>query len=63
MNRIVSPDSHEIYRRRKARNLALGLCLVGVVAMIFAVTIVKLSNGVDIRGYDHTFETTPGVIE
>ncbi len=55
-------SDHEIYRRRGARNLALGGCLLGVVVMIFAVTIVKLSNGVDIRGFDHTFETVPGQV-
>ena len=53
---------HEIYRRRGARNLALGGCLLGVVAMIFAVTIVKLADGVDMRGFDHTFETVPGEV-
>ncbi|MEM8871294.1 MAG: hypothetical protein AAGB10_10000 [Pseudomonadota bacterium] len=53
---------HEIYRRRGARNLAVGGCLVGVVLMIFAVTLVKLSAGVEIRGFDHTFETVPGEV-
>ncbi len=63
MNEIKSPDGHEIYKRRGGRNKAVGLCLLGVVVMIFAVTIAKLSAGVDIRGYDHTFETVPGVVE
>ncbi|MEM7614898.1 MAG: hypothetical protein AAF245_07615 [Pseudomonadota bacterium] len=53
---------HEIYRRRGARNLAVGGCLVGVVVMIFAVTIVKLTAGVEMRGFDHTFETVPGEV-
>ncbi|MEO0389254.1 MAG: hypothetical protein AAF281_17335 [Pseudomonadota bacterium] len=60
---IPSPDSHEIYRRRGARNRALGLCLVATVGLIFAVTVVKLSQGIDIRGFDHTFETVPGAVE
>ncbi|QHQ35669.1 hypothetical protein [Algicella marina] len=60
MTTFKSPDEHEIYRRRGARNKAVGLCLIGVVSMIFAVTVVKLSAGVDIRGYDHTIETVPG---
>ncbi len=55
-------EGHEIYTRRKGRNLALGGVLAGVVLMIFAVTIVKLADGVEIRGFDHTFETTPGGI-
>lgn len=63
MNGIKGPDGHEIYKRRGGRNLAVGLCLLGVVGMIFAVTIVKLSAGVDIRGFDHTYETIPGARE
>lgn len=58
----LSADTHEIYARRRGRNLALGGCLGGVVLMIFAVTIVKLSAGIDMRGFDHTFETVPGVV-
>ncbi|WP_112320448.1 hypothetical protein [Oceanibium sediminis] len=56
----LGADSHEIYTRRKGRNLAMLACLGGVVLMIFAVTIVKLSAGIDMRGFDHTFETVPG---
>lgn len=52
-------DGHEVYTRRRGRNVAIGGCLGGVVLMIFAVTIVKLSSGVDMRGFDHTFETVP----
>lgn len=40
----------------------MGLCLGGLVLLIGAVTIVKLKAGVDIRGYDHTYETTPGTV-
>lgn len=53
------PDSHEVYTRRRGRNLAIGGCLLGVVLMIFAVTIVKLASGVEMKGFDHTFETVP----
>lgn len=59
----LGADAHEIYTRRKGRNLALGGVLVGLVVMIFLVTIVKLSQGVDMRGFDHTFETVPGADE
>ncbi|MEM1267995.1 MAG: hypothetical protein AAGI50_18470 [Pseudomonadota bacterium] len=57
---IRSSDAHEIYRRRGKRNLALGLCLIGIVGLIFAVTVVKISQGIDMRGFDHTYETIPG---
>lgn len=58
----MRPDSHEIYARRRSRNTGVGLTLLGVVAMIFAVTVVKLADGVVIKGFDHTFETTPGAL-
>lgn len=34
--------SHEIYKRRFARNVFVGLILAAFVALIFAVTLVKL---------------------
>jgi len=49
----MRPDSHEIYARRRGRNQGLGLVLGGLVVMIFAVTVVKLSSGQMIEGYDH----------
>lgn len=55
----MRPDSHEIYGRRRSRNRGLGLVLAGLVLLTFAVTIVKLSEGADIRGFDHTPETLP----
>ena len=42
----MRPDSHEIYGRRRSRNLGVGLVLVGFVVLVFAVTVVKLSQGV-----------------
>lgn len=60
MKKFDSPATHEIYGRRRGRNVALGGCLIALVLMIFSVTVVKLKNGVDLRGYDHTFESTPG---
>ena len=56
----MRPDSHEIYGRRRSRNLGLGLTLGAFVLLIFAVTVVKLFEGADMRGYDHTYETVPG---
>ena len=53
----MRPDSHEIYGRRRSRNLGLGLMLGAFVLLIFAVTIVKLSEGAEMRGFDHTYQT------
>jgi hypothetical protein len=55
----MRPDSHEIYGRRRSRNRGLGLVLGAFVLLIFAVTVVKLHEGADLRGYDHTVETLP----
>lgn len=44
---------HELHQRRFGRNLGLGLVLVGFVVIIFGLTVVKVSNGNMIEGYDH----------
>jgi hypothetical protein len=36
---------HEMHRRRFSRNLGLGLVLAGFVALVFALTVVKVLNG------------------
>ena len=46
------PD-HEIHRRRFGRNLGLGLTLVGFVAIVFGLTVVKVSNGSMTQAFDH----------
>lgn len=56
----MRPDSHEIYQRRRSRNLGVGLVLGAFVVLIFAVTVVKLFEGAELRGFDHTYETIPG---
>lgn len=45
----------EMHRRRKSMNLLILGLLVGFVALIFAVTIVKMSNGQMMEGFDHQF--------
>jgi len=51
----MRPDSHEIYARRRSRNLGLGLTLGAFVLVIFAVTVVKLTEGHPMQGFDHQF--------
>ena len=53
----MRPDSHEIYGRRRSRNLGVGLTLAAFVLLTFAVTIVKLGEGLDMQGFDHTPQT------
>jgi len=49
----MRPDTHEIYARRRSRNLGLGLVLAALVALLFAVTVVKLTQGHPMQGFDH----------
>ncbi len=45
------PD-HEMHRRRFGRNLALGLVLAGFVALMFALTVVKVTQGARLHADD-----------
>jgi len=56
----MKPDSHEIYGRRRSRNLGLGVVLAAFVLIVFAVTVVKLSEGADMRSPDNFGEQPPG---
>lgn len=44
---------HEIHTRRKSRNIGLGLTLVGLVAVVFGLTVVKVTRGDPMQGFDH----------
>ena len=45
--------THEIHERRKSRNVGLGLTLVGFVAVVFALTVVKVTRGDPMQAFDH----------
>ncbi|WP_103333867.1 hypothetical protein [Pseudotabrizicola formosa] len=47
------PD-HELHRRRFSRNVGLGVTLVAFVALVFALTVVKVTRGDPMQGFDHT---------
>lgn len=49
----MRPDSHEIYGRRRSRNVGLALVLGALVVLTFAVTVVKMSQGQKMEGFDH----------
>ena len=44
---------HEIHRRRRSRNVGLGLVLVAFVALVFGLTVVKVQQGDLMEAYDH----------
>ena len=45
--------THEIHERRKSRNVGVGLTLVGFIAIVFGLPVVKVQNGFSIEAYDH----------
>ncbi|MDO8881980.1 MAG: hypothetical protein U0934_01995 [Pseudotabrizicola sp.] len=47
------PD-HELHGRRLSRNIGLGVTLVAFVALVFALTVVKVTRGDPMQGFDHT---------
>lgn len=49
---------HELHRRRLGRNLGVGLTLAAFIALVFALTIAKVSGGGSIEAYDHTYRVT-----
>ncbi len=46
------PD-HELHRRRFGRNLGLLAVLAAFVALVFGLTVVKVSNGHPMQAFDH----------
>ena len=53
---IVIRVEHDLHRRRGGRNAALGLVLGGFVVLILALTVVKLTEGGSIKGFDYVAE-------
>jgi hypothetical protein len=44
---------HELHHRRKGRNVGLFVLLAGFVALVFALTVVKVTRGDPMQGFDH----------
>jgi hypothetical protein len=43
---------HELHRRRRGRNLGLLVVLLGLVALVFGLTVVKITGLDDIRQFE-----------
>ncbi len=52
--------THDLHRRRLSRNVGVGLALLGFVAIMFGLTIAKISSGDRMEGFDHALR--PGLI-
>jgi len=59
----LGKEEHEIHGRRKKSNLWIGGLLGGFVLLVFSVTVVKLSSGQMIEGFDHTVRPSITVSE
>ena len=49
---MVIRVEHELHQRRRGRNVGVGLLLVGFIAVIFGLTVVKVLNLTDIREFE-----------
>ena len=50
-------EPHEMHKRRLGRNLGVGLTLAAFIAIVFALTVVKINNGGTVEGFDHATRT------
>jgi hypothetical protein len=57
------PPAHEIYKRRFGRNLGVGLTLAAFVALVFALTVVKVTRGDPMQAYDHVVQPASTPLE
>lgn len=48
--------AHDLHKRRFSRNLGVGLTLAAFVALVFALTVVKVKRGDPMQGYDHVIQ-------
>ncbi|KEO53946.1 hypothetical protein [Thioclava indica] len=48
----ITRDS-ELHTRRFSRNAGLGVVLLGFVAIVFGLTVVKVERGSKLEGFDH----------
>lgn len=59
---------HEIHTRRKGRNMGVGLLLIGLIGIVFGLTVVKVLGLTDVRQmerFDHVArpQLEPGALE
>ncbi|WP_312528067.1 hypothetical protein [Paracoccus sp. (in: a-proteobacteria)] len=49
---------HELHSRRRSRNMGLLVVLLLFVALVFGLSIVKITNGDLMEGFDHQMRTS-----
>lgn len=55
--------THDLHERRKSRNVGVGIVLVGFVAIVFALTVVKIQRGEPMQAFDHVVRPEMEVVE
>lgn len=65
---MVMKVEHELHTRRKGRNIGVGLLLIGMIGIVFGLTVVKVLGLSDIRQlerFDHVArpQLEPGALE
>ncbi len=45
--------THEIHTRRSGRNIGVAATLIGFIAVVFGLTVAKISTTGPIEGFDH----------
>ncbi len=53
--------THDLHRRRLSRNVGVGIALVAFVAVMFGLTVAKVSQTGPVQGFDHVVR--PELIE
>ncbi|MEM1360543.1 MAG: hypothetical protein AAGF94_02360 [Pseudomonadota bacterium] len=53
--------THEIHTRRWSHNLGLAVVLLGVVGVVFGLTLAKVTTGANMEAFDHV--ARPALIE
>lgn len=46
---------HDLHRRRSGRNIGLALVLLAFIALVFGLTIAKVSGGNTLQAFDHSY--------
>ena len=51
---MAFPPEHEIHRRRFGRNVGVAVTLALFIALVFALTVVKVTRGDPMQAFDHS---------
>ncbi|TVP70979.1 MAG: hypothetical protein EA339_11435 [Rhodobacteraceae bacterium] len=46
---------HDLHKRRSGRNIGLALTLIVFIALVFGLTIAKVSRGAALQAFDHSY--------